>query len=185
MNTKIQYLLPLIVLTFSTIISSCSSGDISDNTISEQQQNSSVSPQSENSATNQTSPAQTPISTSSQNTSGQTTKVTLYTIDDQCQDLIPKQTDVSADEPMKAAIGKILETQSNGDLSFAGYRASVNNGVATIDLRTAPESKRPIGGLSTCEQIALFGSLRKTLTSNASWNVKEVRFTEQGEELVF
>jgi hypothetical protein len=62
---------------------------------------------------------------------------------------------------------------------------NVDNGVATIDLRIAPESKRQIVSLSSCEQFALFGSLRKTLTSNPQWNIKDVRFTERGQEVVF
>ncbi|WP_353929661.1 sporulation/spore germination protein [Okeanomitos corallinicola TIOX110] len=191
MNIKIKYIFPLIILAFSATISSCSSGDISDNTALEPLPNNSVSSQPENSPTenqsssNQPSATETPITASSQTTSGKTTQVTLYTSDDQCQDFVSKQTSVSADEPMNGAIGKILEVQDTGDFSLAGYRATVNNGVATIDLRIAPESKRQIASLSNCEQFALFGSLRKTLTSNAGWNIKDVRFTEQGQEIVF
>ncbi|NEQ15875.1 MAG: sporulation/spore germination protein, partial [Moorea sp. SIO3E2] len=31
--------------------------------------------------------------------------------------------------------------------------------------------------------FALFGSLRKTLTANSQLNIKDVRFTEQGEDI--
>ncbi|MFM6369036.1 MAG: sporulation/spore germination protein, partial [Dolichospermum sp.] len=38
--------------------------------------------------------------------------------------------------------------------------------------------------LSSCEQFALFGSVRKTLMSNSEWKIKDVRFTERGEDIV-
>ncbi|BAY60340.1 hypothetical protein NIES22_03990 [Calothrix brevissima NIES-22] len=127
----------------------------------------------------------TPTPTESPTTSNKTTDVTLYTSDAQCQQLIPQKVPVSADEPVKAAVGKILEKRDSGDFSFSSYRVNVKNGVATVDLRLAPNSKRQIASLSSCEQFALFGSVRKTLTSNAQWKIKDVRFTEQGEEVVF
>jgi Sporulation and spore germination len=109
--------------------------------------------------------------------------VTLYTSDNQCQNLVPKEVSVPSEEPLKGAVGKIIEERDNADFSLSGYRVSVKNGVATVDLRVSPESKRQLTSLSSCEQFALFGSLKKTLTSNPKWNVKDVRFTEKGEEL--
>ena len=125
-------------------------------------------------------PAATPIAAT-----GKTTNVTLYTSDVQCQQLLPQKVPVSADEPVKAAVGKILEQRDSGDLNLSSYRVNVKNGVATVDLRVAPNSKRQIASLSSCEQFALFGSVRKTLTSNSQWKIKDVRFTERGEEIVF
>lgn len=130
------------------------------------------------------SPTSTPTATSP-TTSNKTTDVTLYTSDVQCQKLISQKVQVSADEPVKAAVGKILEKRDSGDFSLSNYRINVKNGVATVDLRVAPNSKRQIASLSSCEQFALFGSVRKTLTSNAQWKIKDVRFTERGEEIVF
>jgi PBP1b-binding outer membrane lipoprotein LpoB len=118
------------------------------------------------------------------NVVGKTTDVTLYTIDSQCQNLVPQTTSVSAEEPIAAAIGKILEKRDNGDFNLSGYRVNVKNGIATVDLRLAPNSKRMLSSLSSCEQTALFGSLRKTLVSNPQWKIKDVRFTEKGEEIV-
>jgi hypothetical protein len=118
------------------------------------------------------------------NVAGKTTDVTLYTIDSQCDKLVPQTTSVSADEPIAGAVGKILEKRDNGDFNLSSYRVNVKNGVATVDLRVAPNSKRVLSSLSSCEQTALFGSLRKTLTSNSQWKIKDVRFTEKGEEIV-
>lgn len=113
-----------------------------------------------------------------------TVNVTLFTSDTECQELIPQKVAVPAEEPVTGAVGKIIDERDTADFSLSGYRVKVQNGVATVDLRLSPQSKRQLASLSSCEQFALFGSLRKTLTSNPQWNIKEVRFTEKGEEIV-
>ncbi len=110
--------------------------------------------------------------------------VTIYTSDVQCQALIPQKVSVSAKHAGLAAVGKILEGEGTADLSLAGYRISIDqSGVATVDLRTATDSKWHLTSLSSCEQFALFGSLRRTLIGNAQWKIKDVRFTERGKEI--
>jgi hypothetical protein len=123
------------------------------------------------------------IPSTSETPTGKTTDVTVYTSDAECQELVPQKTPVSVQEPVAGAVGKILEGRDNGDFSLSGYRVNVKNGIATVDLRLSPNSKRILTSLSSCEQFALFGSLRKTLTSNGQWNIKDVRFTEKGEEI--
>ncbi|TVP58912.1 MAG: sporulation/spore germination protein [Nodularia sp. (in: Bacteria)] len=114
----------------------------------------------------------------------QLAQVTLYTSDIQCQELIPQQISVPAEEPLTGAVAKIIEEQDTADFDLSAYRVKVENGIATVDLRLSPLSKRQFVSLSSCEQFALFGSLRKTLMSNAEWNIKEVRFTEQGKAVI-
>jgi hypothetical protein len=114
-----------------------------------------------------------------------TTTVTLYTSDSQCQALIPQKLTVTAEESMVAAVGKILQQRDTADFSLSGYRVSVKNGVATVDFRPTPHQERQLASLTNCEQFALFGSIRKTLTSNPQWKIKDVRFTQQGQEIVF
>ena len=111
--------------------------------------------------------------------------VTIYQPDTQCEALVPEKVDVSSVESVQATVGKILEERDTADFNLAGYRVSVNpsNGVATVDLRIAPGSQRKFVSLSSCEQFALFGSLRKTLTANSQWKIKDVRFTEQGADI--
>ena len=110
--------------------------------------------------------------------------ITIYTSDVQCQALIPQKVSVSAKHAGLAAVGKILEGEGTADLSLAGYRVSIDqSGVATVDLRTAADSKWHLTSLSSCEQFALFGGLRRTLTGNAQWKIKDVRFTERGKEI--
>ncbi|NEQ18733.1 MAG: sporulation/spore germination protein [Microcoleus sp. SIO2G3] len=114
-----------------------------------------------------------------------TISLNIYQADSQCQTLVPEKVAVPARSPVDAAVGKVLEKASSGDFDLAGYRVNVNfkSGVATVDLRLAPDAQRQFLSLSTCEQFALFGSLRKTLVDNAQLKIKDVRFTEQGQDL--
>jgi hypothetical protein len=116
-----------------------------------------------------------------------TTTLNVYQADNQCQTLVPEKVAISAESPANAAVGKVLEKAASGDLDLAGYRVSINDKtrVATVDLRLAPNSQRQFISLSTCQQFALFGSLRKTLLGNAQLKIKDVRFTEQGQEIYF
>jgi Sporulation and spore germination len=123
------------------------------------------------------------IPSATQTPVGKTIDVTVYSSDAQCQELVPQKTAIPAEEPVAGVVGKILEGRDSGDFSLSGYRVNVKDGVATVDFRLNPNSKRFLTSLSSCEQFALFGSLRKTLTSNNQWKIKDVRFTEKGEEV--
>ncbi|MHC5935493.1 sporulation/spore germination protein [Nostoc sp.] len=200
MNTTQRYFLPLIFVTMIVSISSCSSNSTARNIDSETPSTTTTSTNSPSSQTpsqissvahlrekspNQESPKEnTPSSSTSKAATTKTTSVTLYTSDTQCQELIPENVSVPAEEPVTNVVSKILEKRDTSDFSLSGYRVNIKNGIATVDLRISPESKRQITSLSSCEQFALFGSLRKTLTSNTQWNIKEVRFTERGEDIV-
>ncbi|MEH2290243.1 sporulation/spore germination protein [Nostoc sp.] len=200
MNTINRYCLPLIFVTMVVSLSSCSSNPTTSNidkatsypttapTNSVSSQTPSQVPsvaQLREKSSNQESPKEnTPSPSTSKVAISKTTSVTLYTSDTQCQKLIPEKVSVPADEPVTNVVSKILEKRDTSDFSLSGYRVNIKNGIATVDLRISPESKRQITSLSSCEQFALFGSLRKTLTSNPQWNIKEVRFTERGEDIV-
>lgn len=200
MNTTKRYFLPLIFATILVSLSSCSSNPTVSNidtgtpspTTTPTNSASSPTPrqipsvaQLREKSPNQESPKEnTPSSSTSKTVNGKTTNVTMYTSDTQCQELIPEKVLVPAEEPVTNVVGKIIEKRDTSDFSLSGYRVNIKNGIATVDLRISPESKRQIASLSSCEQFALFGSLRKTLTSNAQWNIKEVRFTERGQDIV-
>lgn len=199
-NTTKRYFLPLIFATIVVSLSSCSSNPTASNidtgtpspTTTPTNSASSSTPsqtpsvaQLREKSPNQESPKEnTPSSSTSKTANSKTTNVTLYTSDTQCQELIPEKVSVPAEEPVTNVVGKIIEKRDTSDFSLSGYRVNIKNGIATVDLRISPESKRQIASLSSCEQFALFGSLRKTLTSNAQWNIKEVRFTERGQDIV-
>ena len=191
MNRNKSYLVPVIAVAIATSLSSCSSNPTSGNIYSQ-----TPAPTPSNTPnTSFPTPSQTPsmaqlrakstnVQPSAPSTTSKTVNVTLYTSDVQCQELIPQQVSVPAEKPVTSAVGKIIEERDTGDVSLSGYRVNVKNGIATVDLRLSPQSKRQLASLSSCEQFALFGGLRKTLTSNTQWNIKEVRFTERGEEIV-
>ncbi|MEO1428282.1 MAG: GerMN domain-containing protein [Cyanobacteria bacterium J06633_8] len=109
--------------------------------------------------------------------------ITVYTSDLQCQKLVPQKVSVSANEPMKDAVGRIIASKNTADLNIANYRVNFNKGTATVDFRLSPNSRRQLVSLSSCEQFTLFQSIQKTLTSNPKWNVKNVRFTQSGKEI--
>jgi hypothetical protein len=115
-------------------------------------------------------------------------KVTLniYQADNQCQTLVAEKVAVPATSVVDAAVGQVLKQADSGDFDLAGYRVQVNpkSRVATVDFRLSPNSRRQFVSLSSCEQFALFGSLRKTLTNNSRLKIKNVRFTERGQEIV-
>ncbi|MEH2022623.1 sporulation/spore germination protein [Nostoc sp.] len=200
MNTTKRYFLPLLFVTMVVSLGSCSSNPSTSNIdsgtpspitaptnrVSSQTPSPipSVAQLREKSPNQESSKENTPSSSTSKAATSKTTNVTLYTSDTQCQKLIPEKVSVPAEEPVTNVVSKILEKRDTSDFSLSGYRVNIKNGIATVDLRISPESKRQIGSLSSCEQFALFGSLRKTLTSNAQWNIKEVRFTERGEDIV-
>ncbi|MEH2066584.1 MAG: sporulation/spore germination protein [Nostoc sp.] len=212
MKTTKRYFLPLIAVTIVFGLSSCNSNPATNNIDSKTPSptttpNTTLSPEPITTPTNSSSSStssqiptvaqfrekslnqkslkeNTASSSTSKTTNPKTANVTIYTSDTQCQQLIPEKVSVPADQPVKNAVGKIIEKRDTSDFSLSGYRVNVKNGIATVDLRISPESKRQIASLSSCEQFALFGSLRKTLTSNVAWNIKEVRFTERGEDIV-
>lgn len=114
-----------------------------------------------------------------------TVTVTVYEPDSECKTLIAKQIVVPAEKSLLTAVSKVLEQEYTSDFNFA-YRVTVdqNTGKAIIDLRVSSNSKRTLTSLSTCQQLAIFGSLRQTLTAKPVWKVKQVQFTSKGADIL-
>ncbi|MEQ8974445.1 MAG: sporulation/spore germination protein [Coleofasciculus sp. C1-SOL-03] len=129
-------------------------------------------------------PEVNPASTPQPSDAADTITLNIYRTDSQCETLIPEPVAVAAETPVTASVGTVVAQVSSGDLDLAGYRVNLNNGIATIDLRLSPDSQRQFVSLSMCEQLALFGSIRKTLLENPRLNIKDVRFTDKGQEIV-
>jgi hypothetical protein len=130
-------------------------------------------------------PSPTVVTPTPSPTAPQTT-VTIYKANDQCDRYEPSPIQVPADSALDGAVGEIIKAQSNVDFKIAGYRVNVApDGIATVDFRVAPDSPRQIVSLSSCEQFALFGSISETLTKNSQFQIKEVRFSDRGEEIAF
>lgn len=116
--------------------------------------------------------------------SAQTMTINIYKIDSQCANLAPEKVTVAATQSLEAAIAKVLAETDSGDFSIAGYRVSRDGTRAIVDFRLPANSRRSFHSLSSCEQLALFGGIRKTLINNSQWNVRSVQFTEKGQEIV-
>lgn len=112
--------------------------------------------------------------------------ITLYRLDNQCQDFVAASTQVSRESPITDTVGLLLADQTFTAFDLSGYRVEFDRSTATvtIDLRLNPDSFRLITSLSSCEQLALFGSIRKTLMANPDWQIQTVRFTNRGEPIV-
>lgn len=112
-----------------------------------------------------------------------TIPMTLYQLDNQCNKFVSQKVRVSKTKTLEKTIGRVLEDLDSADFSLSGYRVNVKKGVATIDLRTASGAKRQLKSLSNCEQLSLYGSLRRTLTGNKVLEIKSVQFTDRGQKI--
>lgn len=113
--------------------------------------------------------------------SGRTIAVKVYQIDNQCLNLVPQTVAVDAQRPVQAVIGKIVQAHPPDQLKLTGYDVNLKPGEAIVDFQIASDSQRHLRSLSSCEQLALFGSIEKTLTSAPAWKIQTVRFRESGQ----
>lgn len=113
--------------------------------------------------------------------------IVFYTPAQDCTAFQTETRSVAADKAVPQIVHYLLTEQTGHLLDFelAGYRLQPgeNGNTLTIDFRRAPGAERQFVSLSVCEQLALFGSLRKTLVENASLNIDAVQFTERGQLL--
>jgi hypothetical protein len=106
-------------------------------------------------------------------------------MDNQCQTLVPQTIQVPQEQSLEATLQELLQPWNDGDFSLVGYRVQVDpqRQQATVDLRLAPNARRRFVSLSSCEQRALFGSLRQTMTHNPQWSIQKVEFTAGGDPI--
>ncbi|MBC6475073.1 MAG: hypothetical protein GDA48_21570 [Hormoscilla sp. GM102CHS1] len=116
-----------------------------------------------------------------------TVTVTIYKADSQCETLIAEKVVLPQHRLLVRVVGKAIEQATSANFDIAGYRVNLDRQrqFATVDLRLNPNTGRQFVSLSFCEQFALFGSLRQTLTDNPNWQIEEVRFTQLGKEIIF
>ncbi|GAP98365.1 GerMN domain-containing protein [Leptolyngbya sp. NIES-2104] len=112
---------------------------------------------------------------------GKTIAINIFQLDNQCNEFVTTKERVPANQPVTQAIAKTLLKANSESLDVAGYRVRVKSGVATIDFRPIPKARRSLTSLANCEQLALFGSVRRTLTQNPALRIKSVRFTDRGQ----
>ncbi|MFP4300263.1 MAG: sporulation/spore germination protein [Spirulinaceae cyanobacterium] len=112
-------------------------------------------------------------------------QVNLFYPNATCDRLVPEPWEAPENNAVEATVGQTIERSLSGDFDVVGYRVNLDETTAIVDLRLSPDSDRHFLSLSQCEKFALFGSLRETLTENSLWNVDNVRFTSQGEDIMF
>jgi len=115
---------------------------------------------------------------------GEMVTVSVYTIDDQCNDFVEESIQVPSDEAIASAVGKAMGAIEYNAFKLSGYQVNINGRTATVDMQLAPGSQRQFVSLSSCEQRALFGSVEETLLNNSDWDVDAVKFTASGKELM-
>ncbi len=113
-----------------------------------------------------------------------TMTVTLFTPTETCETFQGEERAIASDKAISQIVHTLLTTQTPNLLDFelAGYRlrSDTNGNHVTIDFRRKPGAQRQFISLSMCEQLVLFGSLRKTLLENPTLHIDTVQFTEQG-----
>ncbi|MBE9061296.1 sporulation/spore germination protein [cf. Phormidesmis sp. LEGE 11477] len=109
--------------------------------------------------------------------------VSVYTVDDQCNDFVEQSVQVPSDQAIASAVGKAMGAVEYNAFKLSGYQVDINGSIATVDMQLAPGSQRQFVSLSSCEQRALFGSVEETLLNNSDWDVETVKFTASGKEL--
>ena len=136
-------------------------------------------------------PAKDPIPAQPDNTQtskppadGEMVTVSVYTIDDQCNEFISEPIQVSSAKAIDEAVGKAMTSVDYNAFKLAGYQVNVTGGTAIVDMQLAPGSERKFVSLSSCEQRALFGSIEETLMNNDAWNVNAVKFTSAGKDII-
>ncbi|MEG4145722.1 hypothetical protein [Microcoleus sp. Pol12B5] len=115
-----------------------------------------------------------------------TVTVTVYKVDNLCQTLKLETVTGPESQLMSSAVNEVLNQQIFDSLGLAGYRLTIDRdlGIATVDLRASGSSRQKLQNLSSCQMLGLFGGVRQTLTSYAPWQIKTVRFTELGKDIL-
>ena len=115
-----------------------------------------------------------------------TVTVTVYKVDNLCQSLNLETITGPDNQLMSSAVNEVLNQQIFSSLGLVGYRLKIDRdlGIATVDLRASGNSRQKLQNLSSCQMLGLFGGVRQTLISYAPWQIKTVRFTELGEDIL-
>ena len=115
---------------------------------------------------------------------GEMVTVSVYTIDDQCNDFVSEPIQVSSAKAIDEAVGMAMTSVDYNAFKLAGYQVNVSGGTAVVDMQLAPGSERKFVSLSSCEQRSLFGSIEETLKNNEDWGVRNVKFTNAGKDII-
>ena len=132
-------------------------------------------------------PTSTPFKTSANSliNSGSTVPIAIYRMDSGCNALVQKTEDLPKEKTLDAAVGAVINHSNSADFTISDYGITKEGSSATIVLRLPPTAKRPFSAMSACEQMSLFGALRETVVGRSDWNIRDVKFSDGKEEIVF
>jgi hypothetical protein len=125
--------------------------------------------------------AQKPKNSTSKKPASNLVSLGIFKLDNQCNQFIAEKVSVSKTKMLEEAVARTIDRATNADFDLSGYRINRKGETVTIDFRVAPDAKRQLKALSNCEQLALYGGLRKTLTGNSVLKVKSVQFSDRGQ----
>lgn len=108
----------------------------------------------------------------------------VYLPDVQLQELAPQSIVVTPNQPVRDAVGKILQAYQGQDLGIRGYEVKINPSTqsATINfIINDPQGAEVFDRMSSANQYALFEAIRQTLLSQSVYHIQKVNFTANGQ----
>ena len=107
----------------------------------------------------------------------------VYLPDVQLQQLAPQSIIVGANQPVKDAVGRILQAYQGENVGIKGYEVRINPSTHEARINFIidnPRGAEVFESLSGANQYALFESIRQTLLSQSVYNIEQVTFTANG-----
>lgn len=112
----------------------------------------------------------------------------VYLPDDQFLELEPQEIIVAANQPVRDAVGKILQAYRGQDMGLEGYNVSINPSTQEAQINFEIDHPRGVEvfqSLSSANKYALFEAITRTLVSQPIYNINEVTFTANGTPIQF
>ncbi len=105
---------------------------------------------------------------------------TIYLLDPQTLELVPRLVSLPADSPVTSAVKQIMAAYHGQDIGIKDCEVKVNPNTqeAIINFKLDnPQGADAFHTLSSANQLALIESMRETLLNHPIYNIKNVIFT--------
>ena len=76
--------------------------------------------------------------------SGEMVNVSVYTIDNQCNNFVEKTVQLPSNKALTEAVGQAMDATDYNAFKLEGYQVSVNGTMAVVDMKLAPGSERKV-----------------------------------------
>lgn len=111
---------------------------------------------------------------------------TIYVLDSQSLELVPRQVQVEADRPAASAVKQILQAYHGQDIGIKDCEVTINpvTKEAIINFKISnPQGTTAFHGLSSKNQLVLFEGIRETLLNQPMFKIKNISFSANGVSL--